>query len=69
MWEQTSVTKPHLAYMLLGGFITIFSLVSLFVKEKLYVGEATVATAFGIIMGYVAQIRSPHIRRPRCAPC
>ncbi|ORY76032.1 Sodium/hydrogen exchanger family-domain-containing protein [Protomyces lactucae-debilis] len=54
MWEQTSVTKPHLAYMLLGGFITVFSLVSLFIKEKLYIGEATVATAFGVIMGPVA---------------
>lgn len=29
----------------------MFSLISLFVKEKLYIGEATVATIFGVIIG------------------
>lgn len=50
-WEQLWITKPHLAYAVIGGFTTVFSLVSLFVKEKLYIGEATVATIFGIIVG------------------
>ncbi|KAK9478800.1 Sodium/hydrogen exchanger family-domain-containing protein [Lipomyces japonicus] len=50
-WEQLWITKPHIAYAIIGGFTTIFSLCSLFVKEKLYIGEATVATIVGIIFG------------------
>lgn len=45
------VTVPHLAYAFLGGFVVIFGMVSLFVKEKLYVGEAPIATLVGIIIG------------------
>ncbi|BFZ57683.1 Na+/H+ antiporter [Savitreella phatthalungensis] len=51
VWEQTSATKPHVAYALIGGFVTIFSLLSLFVKSKLYIGEASVAMVVGIIFG------------------
>lgn len=50
-WEQLSINKPHLAYMILGGFTSLFMLCSLFVKERLYIGEATVATICGIIFG------------------
>ena len=50
-WEQTSLTKPHIAYALIGGFVTIFSLISLFIKSKLYIGEASVAMLVGIIFG------------------
>ncbi|CAN6623886.1 na(+)/H(+) antiporter [Trichomonascus vanleenenianus] len=50
-WDQLWIDKPHVAYALIGGFITLFSLISLFVKEKLYIGEATVATIFGVIIG------------------
>lgn len=35
----------------MGIFSTLFSLVSLFVKERLYIGEATVATIAGLILG------------------
>ena len=31
----------HLAYAILGGYVCVFSLVSLFIKEKLYIGEAS----------------------------
>ncbi|KAF9951089.1 hypothetical protein BGZ72_007310 [Mortierella alpina] len=44
-------TPEHIAYALLGFFIIVFGLVSLFVKEKLFISEAFVATAFGIIIG------------------
>ncbi|KKZ61417.1 hypothetical protein EMCG_03973 [[Emmonsia] crescens] len=37
--------------MILGGFTSLFMLCSLFVKEKLYIGEATVATLCGVIFG------------------
>ncbi|KAK9451111.1 Sodium/hydrogen exchanger family-domain-containing protein [Limtongia smithiae] len=50
-WVQLWIDKPHLAYAIIGGFTTIFSLISLFVKEKLYIGEATVATVIGLIFG------------------
>ncbi|TGZ79449.1 Na+/H+ antiporter, partial [Ascodesmis nigricans] len=45
------INKPHLAYSILGGFTTLFMLCSLFIKEKLYIGESTVATICGIIFG------------------
>ncbi|KAG0339550.1 hypothetical protein BG000_001846 [Podila horticola] len=54
-------TSPeHVAYALLGCFIIFFGLVSLFVKEKLFISEAFVATAFGIIIGpYAIGIFNP----------
>lgn len=51
VWNQLSINKPHLAYLILGGFTSLFMLCSLFVKEKLYIGEATVATICGVIFG------------------
>ena len=50
-WEQLAINKPHLAYLILGGFTSLFMLCSLFVKERLYIGEATIATICGIIFG------------------
>ncbi|KAI4112698.1 MAG: hypothetical protein LQ345_006190, partial [Seirophora villosa] len=59
-WEQLSINKPHLAYLILGGFTSLFMLCSLFVKEKLYIGEATVATICGIIFGpHAANLFNP----------
>ncbi|KAJ7598835.1 Cation/H+ exchanger [Mycena floridula] len=34
-----------------GGFVVAFSMFSLFVKEKLYINETVLGTAFGIIIG------------------
>jgi NhaP-type Na+/H+ or K+/H+ antiporter len=50
-WSNLDIDKPHLAYMILGGFTGLFMLCSLVVKEKLYIGEATVATLCGVIFG------------------
>ena len=50
-WDHLSIDRPHLVYIILGGFTSIFMLVSLFIKEKLYIGEATVATICGVIFG------------------
>jgi NhaP-type Na+/H+ or K+/H+ antiporter len=50
-WEQLSIDKPHLVYIILGGFTSLFMLCSLVIKEKLYIGEATVATICGVIFG------------------
>ncbi|PWY69122.1 hypothetical protein BO70DRAFT_150193 [Aspergillus heteromorphus CBS 117.55] len=59
-WDHLDIDKPHLAYMILGGFTSLFMLCSLFVKEKLYIGEATVATLCGIIFGpHAANLFNP----------
>lgn len=53
VWEHLDVSEAHVAYACIGVFSSIFSLVSLFIKEKLYIGESTVAGIFGIIVGPV----------------
>lgn len=59
-WEHLSVNRPHLVYIILGGFTSMFMLVSLFIKEKLYIGEATVATICGVIFGpHAANLINP----------
>ena len=59
-WDHLSITKAHLVYIILGGFTSIFMLVSLFIKEKLYIGEATVATICGVIFGpHAANLINP----------
>jgi NhaP-type Na+/H+ or K+/H+ antiporter len=50
-WDHLNVNRPHLVYIILGGFTSIFMLCSSVIKEKLYIGEATVATICGIIFG------------------
>lgn len=50
-WEQLSTSWPHVAYATTGFGLLLFGTVSLFLKEKLYIGEATVATIFGLIVG------------------
>ncbi|KIW60153.1 sodium/hydrogen antiporter [Exophiala xenobiotica] len=59
-WDQLAIDKPHLVYIILGGFTSIFMLCSLFIKEKLYIGEATVATICGVIFGpHAANLINP----------
>jgi NhaP-type Na+/H+ or K+/H+ antiporter len=45
------VTPVHLVYVGLGFFIVLFGMFSLFIKERLYLGEAPIAALFGIIVG------------------
>lgn len=59
-WEHLSINKPHLVYIILGGFTTLFMLVSSIIKERMYIGEATVATICGVIFGpYAANLINP----------
>lgn len=51
VWEHLSITKPHLVYIILGGFTSLFMLCSSVIKERMYIGEATVATLCGVIFG------------------
>ncbi|KAH7308046.1 sodium/hydrogen antiporter [Stachybotrys elegans] len=50
-WDHLSITDPHLVYIILGGFTSLFMLCSSVIKERMYIGEATVATLCGIIFG------------------
>ncbi|KAF2490112.1 hypothetical protein BU16DRAFT_553297 [Lophium mytilinum] len=59
-WDHLSVTKAHLVYIILGGFTSLFMLCSSVIKERLYIGEATVATICGIIFGpHAANLINP----------
>ncbi|KAF2453639.1 alkali metal cation/H+ antiporter Nha1 C terminus-domain-containing protein [Lineolata rhizophorae] len=59
-WEHLSINKPHLVYIILGGFTSLFMLCSSIIKERLYIGEATVATVCGIIFGpHAANLINP----------
>ncbi|ODV84399.1 hypothetical protein CANARDRAFT_8752 [[Candida] arabinofermentans NRRL YB-2248] len=51
VWSHLNPDKAHVAYAVIAVFSAMFSLCSLFVKEKLYIGEATVASIFGLIVG------------------
>ncbi|KAF5336682.1 hypothetical protein D9758_015681 [Tetrapyrgos nigripes] len=51
MPELLEVTTPSLAYICLGGFAVLFSMVSLLVKERLFINEVVLGTAFGILVG------------------
>ncbi|SCV74667.1 BQ2448_7696 [Microbotryum intermedium] len=54
------VNIVHLAITLLSIFVTFFGLFSGFVKERLYVGEAIIATGFGVAFsGYGAGVFAP----------
>ncbi|KAF9030638.1 Sodium/hydrogen exchanger family-domain-containing protein [Panaeolus papilionaceus] len=54
------ITTPHVIYALLGGFIVLFGMFSLLLRERLYIGEAIWAFVFGIIIGpYGANVFNP----------
>lgn len=60
-WDHLSITDPHLVYIILGGFTSLFMLCSSFIKERLYIGEATVATLCGVIFGpHAANLIDPN---------
>ncbi|KAB5558460.1 Na+/H+ antiporter nha1 [Coniochaeta sp. 2T2.1] len=60
-WDHLSITQPHLVYIILGGFTTLFMLCSTVIKERMYIGEATVATLCGIIFGpHAANLIDPN---------
>lgn len=59
-WDHLSITNSHLVYIILGGFTSLFMLCSSIIKERMYIGEATVATLCGIIFGpHAANLINP----------
>ncbi|KAL5528416.1 hypothetical protein ACEPAF_7552 [Sanghuangporus sanghuang] len=51
MLHITQVTPESITYLVLGGFVVFFSLISLPLKERLFFGEVVLGTAFGVIIG------------------
>ncbi|KAJ3511493.1 hypothetical protein NM208_g15424 [Fusarium decemcellulare] len=59
-WSHLDITRPHLVYIILGGFTSLFMLCSSVIKERMYIGEATVATLCGVIFGpHAADLINP----------
>ena len=52
-WPELSLVNFNIVCATLGGFITIFGLVSYLLKEKFYLSEALLSPLFGVIF-------SPH---------
>lgn len=54
------ITETSKALAVTGGYVTLFGLISYFLKERLFISEATLATCTGIIFGpLVANVFSP----------
>ncbi|KAH9176599.1 Sodium/hydrogen exchanger family-domain-containing protein [Lactarius sanguifluus] len=59
-WEFLDASPASVAYTLLGGFVVAYNLVSLVIKEKLYMNEVVFGTGFGVILGpHVLDIFDP----------
>ncbi|KAJ7070126.1 Sodium/hydrogen exchanger family-domain-containing protein [Mycena amicta] len=59
-FDPFDVTVPHVAYAALGGFVVLFGMFSLLLRERLYIGEACWAFIFGVVIGpYGANIFNP----------
>ncbi|KAH7101608.1 Sodium/hydrogen exchanger family-domain-containing protein [Auriculariales sp. MPI-PUGE-AT-0066] len=59
-FNPIDVTSPHVVYTVLGGFTVLFGMFSLFIREKMYIGEACLAFIFGVVVGpYGANIFNP----------
>src|ERR1700744_5055476 len=51
IWSHLDINQPHLVYIIIGAFTSLFMLTSSLFKERLYIGEAAVACAIGTIVG------------------
>ncbi|KAJ6478786.1 Sodium/hydrogen exchanger family-domain-containing protein [Mycena vitilis] len=59
-FDPFDVSIPHIAYAALGGFVVLFGMFSLLLRERLYIGEACWAFLFGVVIGpYGANIFNP----------
>ena len=50
-WNQLEIDNSNVSFACLGFFCILFCLVSRLIKEKFYIGEATLAAIFGLIIG------------------
>jgi NhaP-type Na+/H+ or K+/H+ antiporter len=61
MWDQLEPTAPHIVYVVLPIFLSVYSLFSHFIRNHLHLSEPPLAVLFGIILGPHAW----HLLRPR----
>ncbi|ROW15700.1 hypothetical protein VPNG_02218 [Cytospora leucostoma] len=61
MWSQLEPTPPHITYLTLAGFLILFCLFSLLIRDRLHLSEPPLAVLFGILLGpALLNIFSPH---------
>ncbi|KAH9961387.1 Cation/H+ exchanger [Russula dissimulans] len=59
-WKFLDTSPTSVAYTVLGGFVVGYNLISLIVKEKLYMNEVALGTGFGVLLGpHVLNIFDP----------
>lgn len=51
VWSQLFPDKTHVAFACIGFFTLFFSVVSTFIKEKAFFGEAPISALYGLIIG------------------
>jgi NhaP-type Na+/H+ or K+/H+ antiporter len=51
MWSQLEPTPSHITYLTLSGFLIVYALFSLFIKNQLHLSEPPLAVLFGILLG------------------
>ncbi|KAH9994934.1 Sodium/hydrogen exchanger family-domain-containing protein [Russula compacta] len=50
-WKFLDASATSVAYTLLGGFVVAYNLISLLIKERLYMNEVVLGTGFGVLLG------------------
>jgi NhaP-type Na+/H+ or K+/H+ antiporter len=50
-WSQLEPTPPHLSYLVISGFLLLYAVFSLMIRNRLHLSEPPLATVFGIIVG------------------
>lgn len=51
MWDQLEPTTPHLTYLSLSLFLTLFALFTHLIRNTLHLSEPPIATLYGILLG------------------
>lgn len=51
MWSQLEPTPPHLTYLVVTGFLLLYAIFSVSIRNRLHLSEPPLATIFGIIVG------------------
>lgn len=50
-WSQLELTNTHVSILLISTFLIIYSLFSLFIRNRLYLSEPPLATLIGVVFG------------------
>jgi len=51
MWKQIEPTPPHLTYLIVPGFLILYALFSLFIRNRLHLSEPPLAMLTGLAFG------------------